>query len=256
MTTEELKAEVAKYKWYHYIDLGDGIVTPGIPLFRPICDWIGQTVAASGVDYAGKKVLDIGARDGLHALRAESKGASAVVAIDNDLSAAARDLVLPHLKSKIELRHQNLYDLTEKDEYDIVQFFGVLYHLRFPFNGLKKVVQVTKIGGVIMIETGMLTHPLLSQLEILWCPSPKNTPYDPSSVAFFNEAGLVAAMESFGCERAGNTEYFWDQGGGNTYRGLTIFKKTSNIVHGYWEGLHTYHSRFAHERSDWKPDAP
>jgi tRNA (mo5U34)-methyltransferase len=143
MTTEQLKLEVAKYKWYHSIDLGDGVVTPGIELFSHLWAFIARQVNASGADYAGKKVLDIGCRDCLHALRAEAKGAS-VVAIDNDLSIAARDLVLPHLQSRIELRHQNLYDLTEKDEFDITQFFGVLYHLRFPFNGLKKSVQVTK----------------------------------------------------------------------------------------------------------------
>jgi hypothetical protein len=255
MTAQELASEVAKYRWYHFIDLGQGVVTPGEPEHRTICEWIGAMVDRTGVDFRGKKVLDIGTRDCLHALHAERKGASAVVAIDNDLSTAARDLVLPHLKSKIELRHENLYDLVEKDEFDIVQFFGVLYHLRFPFVGLKKAVQVAKIGGMIMIEGGMVTHPGVRDLEMLWCPSPENNLYDPSSVSFFNVPGLRATMKSFGCEMIGTAEYH-NQAAVDINRGFTVFKKTSNDVYGYWEGLHTYHSRSAHEKRDWKPDAP
>jgi 2-polyprenyl-3-methyl-5-hydroxy-6-metoxy-1,4-benzoquinol methylase len=253
MTTNELQAEVAKYKWYHTIDLGDGVVTPGTSEAKWICEWIEQTVNENGVDYTGKKVLDIGTRDGLHALRAEAKGASAVVAIDNDLSAGARDLVLPHLKSRIELRHQNLYDLTETEEFDIVQFFGVLYYLRYPFIGLRKSVQVTKTGGLIMIESATLAKPVLETLEILWCPSPENNLYDPLSVTFFNVPGLLATMKSFGCEMVGSGKLLMLPGC-DINRGFTVFKKTSNVVYEYWEGLHTLHSRFAHDRSDWKPD--
>ena len=62
---EELKP------WYHKIDLGNGIVTPGR-------DWDGLWNAIrklmDRVDYTDKKVLDLASWDGLWAFEAERVG--------------------------------------------------------------------------------------------------------------------------------------------------------------------------------------
>jgi len=55
------KDKVAAIKWYHKIDLGNGIATPGISELRPDFPW---------PDLQGKTVLDIGAWDGLYSFEA------------------------------------------------------------------------------------------------------------------------------------------------------------------------------------------
>lgn len=250
MTTDQIQNEIAKYKWYHRIEVAPGIVTPGVILFDQICDFIARNVALH--DYEGKSVLDVGARDCLHSLRAERMGAASVTAIDNDISAGARDFVLPLLGSKVQMRHQNLYDVPEKNHFDIVQFFGVLYHLRFPFNGLKKMAEATKVGGTLMIEGGFLVSPAVEKMEMLWCPAPERSPYDPSSVTFFNACAMDATLKTLGCEPIAEPVY-WEPSGA-IRRGFFTYRRTAEINHGYWEGLHDYHTRAAHANADWKPD--
>lgn len=250
MTTEKIKEEISKYTWYHKIELAPNVFTDGGDLFNSICDFIHENMRT--YDYSGKSVLDIGARDCLHSLRAEKLGACKILAIDNDISLGAKNLVLPLLKSKIEMRHQNLYDLQEKNEFDIVQFFGVLYHLRFPFNGLKKVAEACKIGGNILIEGGFLVSEQLKNDEILWCPSPERSPYDPSSVTFFNACAMNATMKTLGCVPSSEPKY-WEPTG-SVRRGFFAYTKTEDINYSYWTGLHDMHTRGGHRGSAWIAD--
>jgi tRNA (mo5U34)-methyltransferase len=91
------------------------------------------------LDLRGKRVLDIGCRDGLFSFAAESMGAIDVIGIDNDLSRGATELLIPYFNSKVRMHQMNLYDLTPErfGTFDVVIFPGVLYHLRYPFWGLR-----------------------------------------------------------------------------------------------------------------------
>jgi ribosomal protein L11 methylase PrmA len=111
MTTEEIINEAAKYKWYHKIELCEGFTTPGVELFDRICTFIYQNQRRFG--YEGKSVLDVGARDGLHSIRASRLGAKTVTAIDNDISMGAVNLAFPLLAKNATYRHQNLYSLPQ-----------------------------------------------------------------------------------------------------------------------------------------------
>ena len=76
-----LRAEVAKIPfWYHCLDLGDGVVTPGCAATK----W-GQTGNSIGMprSLTGKSVLDVGAWDGFYSFEAERRGASRVLATDS-----------------------------------------------------------------------------------------------------------------------------------------------------------------------------
>jgi tRNA (mo5U34)-methyltransferase len=67
---------VAAVTWFHSIDLGHGIVTPGASNVAPL----------SGTElpgFAGRSVLDVGAWDGLYSFRAEQGSATRVVALDH-----------------------------------------------------------------------------------------------------------------------------------------------------------------------------
>src|SRR5204863_4127146 len=65
-------------RWYHTIDLGEGVVTNGV-------DNTPQRLARLDfpVSLAGRSVLDVGAWDGFFAFEAERRGASRVVATDS-----------------------------------------------------------------------------------------------------------------------------------------------------------------------------
>jgi len=77
LNSESLRQEVNALPWFHEIDLGDGVVTPGrtsLKSLRALADMFFQ----HGV--AGKSVLDIGAYDGFFSLDAKRRGASRVLA--------------------------------------------------------------------------------------------------------------------------------------------------------------------------------
>jgi SAM-dependent methyltransferase len=184
------------YEFYHCIELAPGVVTPGwkdvIPLQRPVSNLI------KTLDLAGKRVLDIGCRDGLFSFEAERRGAAVILGIDNDLSRPAVEFLIPYLKSSVRMENINLYDLevSPAERYDLAIFAGVLYHLRFPFYGLKSVADAVRPGGLMIVETALLlTH---HRYPFLYCPRPEDSPYEPTSVTFFNHRALVVAVESVG----------------------------------------------------------
>src|SRR5213596_771241 len=73
----ELRKEVEKINWWHKIDFGNGVITPGIDITPEKLKWIQMSQ-----NLAGKSVLDIGAWDGFFSFEAERRGASRVVATD------------------------------------------------------------------------------------------------------------------------------------------------------------------------------
>ena len=79
MDIELLRKEVSALHWFHRIDLGNGIITPGQ-------DIDGETKIEFNkipTDLRGKTVLDIGAWDGLFSFEAERRGAAQVLATDS-----------------------------------------------------------------------------------------------------------------------------------------------------------------------------
>jgi 2-polyprenyl-3-methyl-5-hydroxy-6-metoxy-1,4-benzoquinol methylase len=193
----DLAESLAKYEFYHIIDLGNGLRTKGypslVPVQAPVLDAIGS------IEMAGKSVLDIGCRDGLFCFEAERRGASRILGIDNNLSPGAVEVLIPHFGSKVQMREVNLYDFASDERFDVVIFAGVLYHLRFPAFGLKRIADAMAPGGTLIIETGMLLSFL--QHPFIFTPAPEESPYDPTSVTFFNERALISTLESLGLSK-------------------------------------------------------
>jgi SAM-dependent methyltransferase len=249
MNTAEIQIEIGKYKWYHCIEVG-GCMTPGIEGFMPVCHWALNLLKK--YDLNGKNVLDVGARDCFFSLNIERMGAAEIDAIDNDLSAGAKNFLLPFFNSKTNLQHLSLYDLPGSKLYDAIVFFGVLYHLRYPFRGLRTLVDNLKIGGTLFIEGGFLSEPSLQHLELLHCPV-DTSPYDPSSCTFFNPLALDTTLRHMGCEKIEGMQ--WYGAGHPVDRGFAVYRKVRDQYYDYWEpgGKHTYHTRAAHSREDFQP---
>jgi tRNA (mo5U34)-methyltransferase len=156
MTAETLRVEVAKIPfWYHRIDLGHGVVTPG----RADTEW-GVTGDAIGMpaSLSGKTLLDIGAWDGFYSFEAERRGARRVLATDMFAwmtvdAKAGFTLARRALASNVEDMNIDVLDLSPArvGVFDVVLFLGVLYHMRHPLLALEKVASVT--GGHLILET-------------------------------------------------------------------------------------------------------
>lgn len=251
----ELAEKIDQYKWYHRIEVEEGLFT--LPVrggFPVIWDFILANLA--GIQFQGRRVLDIGCRDGLFSFEAERRGAARVHGIDNDLSLGAQELLIPHFQSKVEMERLNLYDLEPKIQgtFDLIMFFGVLYHLRYPFWGLKQILRCLEPGGELLIESGMLRDSQWTKdLEILYCPV-ENSPYEVTSCTFYNTKGLVTTLHSFGMELVRHDILtspadVCASRDGKVFaeRQFFVFKKTGTPtgiagIMPYWNEVHAYHT--------------
>ena len=153
---ERLRAEIATRSWFHTIDLGDGILTPGEKDTR--AEVAHMRLPA---DLAGRTVLDIGAYDGFYSFEAERRGAARVLAADSWTwnwpgSDARRNFDLAHrvLGSRVDSQVIAVEDLTPEavgGTFDVVLFLGVLYHAPDPLGYLRRLRSVT--GGMAIVET-------------------------------------------------------------------------------------------------------
>ena len=155
MSAEQLRREVSELPWYHRIDLGHGIVTPGETNTA-------ATLAQLALpdDLRGRTVLDVGAWDGYYSFEAERRGAARVVAVDSFVwrgetwgSKRSFELARRALGSSVEDMEIEVLDLSAEHPgvFDLVLFLGVLYHMRHPLLALERVAEVT--GSQLILET-------------------------------------------------------------------------------------------------------
>jgi tRNA (mo5U34)-methyltransferase len=158
--------------WYHSIDLGGGLVTPGWFDLRPIVDRMPWP------DVRGKRCLDVGTWDGFLAFELERRGASEVVATDIDDheswdwpaplrargAAYLESLAGPErghgfaiareaLGSSVEREVISVYDLSPErlGTFDVVVCGSLLLHLRDPMGALDAIRSVCS-GGFLSAE--------------------------------------------------------------------------------------------------------
>ncbi|MGH9837794.1 MAG: DUF1698 domain-containing protein [Blastocatellia bacterium] len=140
-------AEIAAGSWWHSIDLGNGVVTPGVHPIEELRDNFARFKLPD--DLGGKTLLDIGCWDGFYSFEAERRGARVTSADcwrpENFFRACAA------LNSPIEFHELSVYDVTKAGlgSFDIVFFLGVLYHLRHPLLALEQVCEVTRDFAII-----------------------------------------------------------------------------------------------------------
>ena len=181
MSELQKKIEVQPY-WYHKIELPDGTVTPGWAPHDPARYCIPE-------DLTGMRVLDIGAWDGYWTWEALKRGASMVVAVDDFSDSIGqkegKDLVqrkdwetfdicreafgftqeAEDVRTNLSCRandkdqyvcrvEKSVYDIADLGKFDVVFFFGTIYHLKHPLLALEKISEVCE--GSIYIETASL----------------------------------------------------------------------------------------------------
>lgn len=145
--------------WFHNLHLPDGAQTaPDHPLGDfPANKWA-EIASSLPPDLTGWTVLDIGCNAGFYSFQLAGRGAE-VTGVDHDeryLAQARWAADQFELADRVRFEKRQIYDLSQIDQqYDLVWFMGVFYHLRYPLLGLDIVARRTK--RLMMFQT--LTMP-------------------------------------------------------------------------------------------------
>ena len=164
MSTQEEVQMLAP--WFHNIHLPDGTQTApnhflgNFPAFK----WENIKNSVPN-DLTGWKVLDIGCNAGFYSIELAKRGAE-VTAIDLDdhyLKQAKWTAEKFSLDDRINFKQMQVYDFAHTDEqFDLVWFMGVFYHLRYPLLALDILSQKTK--KIMVFQT--LSLPGTKEMEV------------------------------------------------------------------------------------------
>jgi tRNA (mo5U34)-methyltransferase len=156
LTADEKRRLIAtRTDWFHSIDVGDGIVTPGV-CPAAYLELVLNTLQLAD-DMRGCRVLDVGAYDGFFAFECERRGAD-VVAVDMHPEDFRCFAMAKRLRgSRVQYRQMSVYDLQADvlgGPFDLVLCLGVYYHLRHLFVALDNLWQITR--GELRLETHVI----------------------------------------------------------------------------------------------------
>lgn len=154
-----LMQEVAALPWFHQIDFGDGIISPGK---SPLAELKVKADLLFPPRLDGLTVLDIGCWDGFYSFEAHRRGASRVLATDYTVwhepfwgDRRSFELARTHVAPEVEVLEIDVLDLTVEavGTFDIVLFAGVLYHLKNPLAALERIKPLVR--RTLIVETHM-----------------------------------------------------------------------------------------------------
>ncbi|MEM8705374.1 MAG: methyltransferase domain-containing protein [Actinomycetota bacterium] len=201
--SSSLRAQVEALPWYHSIDLGDGVVTPGV-----------VNNARTAPRYklpslVGKSVLDIGAWDGFWSFEAARLGADRVVASDSfswdgrgwgDKASFELARLTLGLEDRVADELVDSMDITPErmgETFDVVLHLGVLYHLRDPITSLERAASVCDELLVLETETAVNFLPYPAARF-----HPGRTLNDDGTNFYqYNVKALTGMLEEFGFTR-------------------------------------------------------
>jgi tRNA (mo5U34)-methyltransferase len=199
----ELFAQAQRYFWFHSIDLGNGVVTPGkksLKVLRAEADAI-----FGPLDLRGRSVLDVGAWNGYFSFEAKRRQAQRVLATDHHCwnqeinGRATFDLVRTALRLDVEGLDVDVPDLTPDrvGRFDVVLFLGVFYHLVDPIRALQNLAAVT--NEVAVVETHLDLRAIDRPAMVLYPGTELND--DPTNWWGPNRQCVEALLKLVGFER-------------------------------------------------------
>jgi tRNA (mo5U34)-methyltransferase len=226
--------------WYHRIEVLPGLVTPGVNDSPRVL-----SALRLPDDLTGKRVLDIGARDGFFSFECERRGADVLALDQMSPDQTGFQVSSELLGSKVRFEQDNVYNLSSEryGEFDLVLFLGVLYHLRDPLLALDGIWDVCR--GRLIVETQLLDNafqdssgefrtlasvaPELERTAVMQFYPGGSLNEDPTCVWAPNSACLRAMLESSGFE----VDYEVTIGG----RGIAAATKNEDSDEIYWRNL-------------------
>ena len=190
MTAAEIRSQISDIKWFHTIDLGHGVITPGEDDSPAKLRRLNLPQ-----DLSGKTFLDVGAWDGFFSFEAERRGAAKVMALDSYVwegwvpgkSKAGFIAARSILNSQVQDIHLDVLEISPEKLglWDVVLLAGVLYHVKHPWLLIEKASTVTREMLVIesLMDLRFLRRPAIAlyattEIEVgdinNWCgPNPR-----------------------------------------------------------------------------------
>lgn len=199
--SDALRREVEQITWWHRIDLGRGIVTPGVDVTPQRLAEIRMPETLSG-----QTVLDIGAWDGFFSFEAERRGARRVLATDSFCwdgggwgTKAGFELARRALGSKVEDKWIQVLDLSPDTVgvFDVVLCLGILYHMQHPLLALERVASVTRRQLILQTQVDLIA---LDRPAIAFYPTTELNG-DPTNWSGPNPAAVIAMLRHVGFTR-------------------------------------------------------
>lgn len=150
--------------WHQRWEVVPGVFTPG---GNSVSDILGAVSLPGRLD--GLRVLDVGAWNGCFSFECERRGAADVVAYSlehPEESGFAR--LKSFLGSKVRYVQGSVYDLDpcRLGKFDLILFFGVFYHLRYPLLAVDRLRTVS--AGPVLVETHVLPDKLFLRGSRSW----------------------------------------------------------------------------------------
>jgi tRNA (mo5U34)-methyltransferase len=149
--------------WFHTFALAPDLYTPGVARDHR------YRLGVLGEDrFGGKSVLDIGAFDGFYSFLAERRGASRVVAVDNEQyvdwvrarfgvelgGGVGFRAISKLIDSRVDYRRMDALHVGQLGErFDVALCFGILHRVTDPIGLLQALADVLTPGGEIVLET-------------------------------------------------------------------------------------------------------
>jgi tRNA (mo5U34)-methyltransferase len=164
---QDLQEQIQRVPWYHTIDFGNGICTPGLFDHRQFLHHYGLPD-----DLSGKSALDIGAASGFFSFELERRGAQVTAVdlpgwfehdfgphyqLDQPTEDAEIYLTQPFeiahrlLESTVQKKYLNVYQVSPETvgEHDITFCGSLLIHLTDPIKALWNIASVTREKAII-----------------------------------------------------------------------------------------------------------
>jgi tRNA (mo5U34)-methyltransferase len=139
-------------RWHQRWEIYRGVYVPGHNDVAWVCE-----AAELPTDLRGMRVLDVGAWNGCFSFECERRGAREVVALSlEDPARTGFDRLKQALGSRVRYVNGSVYTLSpgQLGTFEVVLFFGVLYHLRYPLLGIDRLRSVA--GGEVYVETHVI----------------------------------------------------------------------------------------------------
>jgi tRNA (mo5U34)-methyltransferase len=197
--------------WHQRWEIFQGIHTPGRNSVEEMLSYAGVPG-----DLTGKRVLDIGAFNCCSSFECERRGAAEVVALDLQ---PPEQLGFTVLKTALHSTRVNFVpgsvyslDPNRLGTFDVILFFGVLYHLRYPLLAIDQLLRVAR--STIYVETLVIDerfcvngvdfqslagfHPVLPQIPIWQFYKGRDLADDASNWFGPNIRAVLDAFESAG----------------------------------------------------------
>jgi len=237
-TTMTVEEEVKGFgNWYHKIDLGDGVYTPGernqsltFDLYRDLLP----------KDLSGLTVLDLGANACGFSIEFARRGArvTAVESASRYVDQAKYVVQKLGMKDRVRIQQMDLFDVHELGEFDIVAYVGLSYHVDFPELAIAMLSNMcrhslvtstqTLPGGGLIMENRAKSKPGRKLNELYGYEPTEELYLSWLSKYGFKNPRLVSTAPHAGEDKRnklGNRSYFFAEAG----NGYTLpFKKKRN----------------------------